>query len=75
VFEKDVIGPLGLQGHGRKLEQEKEKKKKEMREANKSKRWRYVNVVYEHHAPIFSNFSKLISKNFDGTLEEWVKGR
>lgn len=42
---------------------------------NKSTTSRRVHILYRHNYPQFSNFSKYLSRYFDGTLEEYVKGR
>lgn len=42
---------------------------------NKSNNSRRVHILYRHDYPQFSNFSKYLSRHFDGTLEEYVKGR
>lgn len=75
VFEKDVIGSITEVVKGPKAAREITKKRVEDRLTNKIGSKRRVHILYKHETPQFSNFSKYLSKYFDGSLEEYVKSR
>jgi hypothetical protein len=75
VFEKDVIGGLTEAVKGPKAAREITKQRVEARLTNKVGTKRRIHVLYKHDSPQFSNFSKYLSKYFDGSLEEYVKNR
>lgn len=75
VFEKDVIGSITEVVKGPKAAREITKKRVEDRLTNKVGNKRRVHILYKHETPQFSNFSKYLSKYFDGSLEEYVKNR
>ena len=51
------------------------KKKRDARMINKSATTRKVHILYKHDYLQFSNFSKYLSKHFDGTFVEYIKNR
>jgi hypothetical protein len=75
VFEKDVVGALTEAVKAPKAAREVTKKRVEARLTNKSATHRRVHVLYRHDHPQFSNFSKYLGRYFDGSLEEYIKGR
>jgi hypothetical protein len=51
------------------------KKKRDARMINKSSTTRKVHILYKHDYLQFSNFSKYLSKHFDGSFDEYIKNR
>ena len=43
------------------------------RRINESDNERIIHALYKHDAQAFSSFSKYIEKNFDGTLDDFVR--
>jgi hypothetical protein len=63
-----VIGGLTEGIKGPKAAQEQVKKRVEARNINKTHIKRKIHPLYRHEHPQFSNFSKYLSRHFDGTL-------
>lgn len=75
VFEKDVVVGITQAAQAPKAAREVAKKRVEARLTNTGGPRRRVHVLYRHEAPQFSNFSKYLSRHFDGSLEEYIKNR
>ena len=46
-----------------------------MRMVNKGNKSRYVSIAYDHPEHKFTSFAKYLSKELDGTAEDYIRTR